>query len=678
MTVAVVLWLIAAVVPGAALIRLAWPGAGLLRTVAAAPPVSFGFAYVLGLAASRLSVWPEVLVVVGAAAAVLATAVVDAFRWRARRAARRTTGLPAQAWPGLRAYFGTRPAGRMVSWALLAGGVVLGALLWRTFQSSLLVPASWDAMHHGFFIKQISRFHTMDSSVVLASDTTVHDGGGTFYPLAFNLVAATLHTVTGGVISTIMLASTVALAGILLPIGSYALAAELDPDRPLVAGFSAITPVLPILLYLVEGTGRLTGILGVALVPGLVVLLVAQRGPVRWSTLPLAILGLVGIIGMHVSEAPLAVLTAVVCVAVWPGRLSDLPGLWRWGAWLAAAGAAGIVGLLVLEPNLIRLASERSGAIVHPVYRPFGEVLAATMDATGQAWVLPVVGCLVTLLPRWRRFRGAAVTLVLFALFFFGVTLGLRTLMPTLAIPWYGNPGRISWDLTVAAAVPTAVGLAAIASLVARGATVLARFVAGTDRPGERPVLARRIERWTPPLVAAFAGVLLVVAFALPPVARQGRVVSDAAGPVDRDSIAAFHYLAAHVRPDEKVLDDLRTDGAMWMYVDHDVSPLFGSSPLYGEAPRSWKEKLWLSRHLVKISTDPCVRTMLDKYEIRYVYVGDAHIYDGWHDFPSHWMNNRPEFSEVFHQGNAHVFVINPGETPGVCERDVAAAVYWG
>lgn len=674
----VILWLVAAVVPGAALIRLLWPQAGPLQIVACAPTLSFGFTYVVGLTCSRLSVSP--LAGVLWAVVVLVLAALGADVWR-----RRAADEPLVPRVRPRLLLGRSPA-QYASWALLGGGVVLGALLWRRFQSTMLVPVGWDAMHHGFFIEQIARWHTMDASVVLASDASAHDGGSVYYPLAFNLIAAVLHTYAGSTVSTLMLASTVALAGVLLPVASYAMARELDRDQYLVAGFAAITPVLPIVLYLIEGTGRLTGILGVALVPGLVTLLIAQRSTPLWSRLPLALVGVIGIIGVHTSEAPMALILAGACMVVWLFQGGGLRPALHWFAGVSVAVVAGVVLLVIIEPAVVHLASERGGAMGTSLTRPSGLVLHTALSTLGQAWVLPLVGCGASLLPRWRRYLGPAIALAAFTLLYFLLAVGVKVIVPTLAVPWYTNPGRLAWDLTVAAAVPTAVGLVAVAGVVGSAGAAVARFVTGSSgddtggAPGASPGarVCRGIVQWTPPLLTAFVGVLIVVAFALPPVGRQGRFVSYVAGPVDRDSQAAFRYLAAHTRPGERVLDDLRTDGAMWMYVDDGVPTVFGNSPLLGDAPDSWLERLWLSRRLWKIGSDPCVRAMLDKYHVRYVYAGDTRIFDGWSNFRAEEMKRYPGLVQVFHRGNAHVFEVLPGQVAGVCDRDLTLGTKWG
>jgi hypothetical protein len=658
------LWLIAALVPGVALIRLCWPDAGRLRILACAPPVSFGLCYAVGLASSRVSLSPVPMILVVSAGLAFGAVLVDVRRWRSSR----ITGQPASDLSGTVQRASTalaaRPAGQLVSWLLLAAGVVLGTLLWRSFQSTMLVPVGWDAMHHGYFIEQISRFHTMKASVVLSSDTRLHDGNGTFYPLAFNVLAAVLHVSTGSAISTVMLTSTIALAGALLPLGCYALAIELDPTQPLVAGFSAITVLLPMMLYLVEGTGRITGILGIALVPGLVVLLLSQRENLRWATLPLAVLGIVGVAGVHTSEAPLAAIIATACMLTGLRRGANLVAARRWIGWLVAAGLIATIALVGLEPAVLNLVGERGGAIVHPSPRPGSQILHSALSAVGQAWLLPVAGCLAALLPRWRHYRGPALALGLFMALYFFIAHGTRTLVSTLAIPWYGDPGRISWDLTVLGAIPTAVGLAALAGLVG---TMSARFARD-----------RTIARWAPPALIAATALLVVIAFALPPVGRQGLLTSQVAGPVDQNSQAAFRYLRAHVGPNRQVLDDLRTDGAMWMYVDYGVEPLFGNSPFLGAAPHSWLQKLWLSRNLKNLGSDPCVRKLIDQFAIRYVYVGDLRMFDGWADFSSPGFEHNRNFTEVFHQGHSHVFVIRPAAGSARCQRDVTAGVHWG
>lgn len=666
MSVAALLWLLATVLPGAAAIRVLWPAAGIGGTLAGAAPVTFGFAYAVGLAASRLSLDPVGAVLVGSTAVVVLAVVMEVRRGRHRST---TTVRSAALADRLRSALRGRTTGELVSLLLLGGGILLGVLLWHAFQSSMLVPVGWDAMHHGYFIRQISRFHTLDPAVVLASWPSLHDGGSTFYPLAFDLLTAVLHRLSGVDVSTLMLGSTVALGGVLLPIGAFVLARRLAPTEPLVAGFAAITSVLPLMQYLFTSTGRVTGPLAVALVPGVIVLLLPGREGVAWSRLPVAALGVVGLIGLHTSEAPTAVTAAALCALLtFPGG----EGRGRhWFIWAFAVGAASLVVIVVLDPSVFSLVSQRHGAIVPPTRHSAGAALSTAASGVGRVWLLAVIGCAATLLPRWRAFRGLAAALLVFGLLYFLVARGTSGLVPSLAVPWYGDAGRIALDLTVIGAVPTAVGLAVVAGLVGDVGRSVARFVLG---PGD----GRRFLGWASPLVAGFAGVLVVVAFALPPTGREGHFVREMVGPVDRNSLAAFRFLAEHDPSRDPVLDDLRTDGALWMYDDDGVPSLFGNSPLLDAAPHSWLERLWLSQNLMSIGSDPCVRTLLDKYRVHFVYVGDARMADGWAHFSPKIMVRLPEFTQVFHQGHVHVFAVNPGSAPGRCDRDVAIGVPWG
>lgn len=633
--------------------------------LAGAAPVTFGFAYVVGLAASRLSLDPVVVVAAALGLVVLLAVGTELRRHRARRA------TPPGATEG---EAGDRPARRRlseivaVSYLLLGGGVVLGVLLWHAFQSSMLVPVGWDAMHHGYFIRQIARFHTMDPKVVLASWPTLHDGGHTFYPLAFDLLAAMLHRLAGVSVSAAMLGSTVALGGVLLPIGSFVMVRRLAPGEPLVAGFAAVTSVLPMALYEFTSTGRITGPLAVALIPGLVVLLLPESGRVPWSRLPLATAGVVGLIALHTSEAPTAFVVAALCVLL-AGRMTGAERR-RWLVWTVVATAGSLLLVVVLEPSVLTLVTERHGAIVPPIRHSAWAALRTAGSAVGRVWLLPVIGCGATLLPRWRGLRGPVAALLLIGLLYVLVAAGVSAVVPTLAIPWYGDAGRIALDLTVIGSVPAAVGLAALAGLVGRAGAAVARYAGevGRDHP---------LSKWAAPLVAAFVGVAAIVAFAVPATGREGRFVREMVGPVDGDSLAAFRFLAHHDPPGVPVLDDLRTDGALWMYDDDGVPSLFGNSPLLGAAPHGWLQRLWLSQHLMSIGTDPCVRTLLDQFHVRYVYVGDARMIDGWAHLSPAVMERRPEFTQVFREGHVRVFAVNPGAAPGRCDRDVTVGVLW-
>lgn len=658
-------WLVATIAPGAALIRLLWPRAGVLRTIACAAPVSFGLLYAAGLASSRMSLAPASAVLWLSTLLVLAVLAIELYRHR----------LSLRAGLSLRAVRVGRPAPAVaLSWVLLAGAVVLGVHQWRTFMATMLVPVGWDAMHHGLFTTQILRFHTMNPARILSSDVLgSRDGAKTFYPLAFNLVSAAIHSATGIPVSKVMLASTPAIAGVLMPVGVFALAREVDPRRHLVAGLSAIAATLPLLLYTIVTTGRVTGTLAVALVPGCALLLVAQRDRLNLRSGLLAVLALTGMLGLHTSEMPTAVLLAVALSSAVSLRERRIGQFWRWLVWLAIGGAVVAALAVLLEPNVLGLVTQRNNEIAQPVPQPASAALHSIEVSVARWFPLVIIGCLATLLPRWRAYLGTAVTLLLAGGIYFFIAEGVGGVWPTLAIPWYGEPGRMSWDLVVLAVIPAGIGLAAIADAVWFVASPFVRWVTSPVGPiGDRdePRWRSAAVAWSAPVLGVLASLLLVVGVALPQVSSTGRLVSRIAGPVDNDSLAAYRFLAAHVGRDQHVLDDYRSDGSMWMYIDYGVAPLFGNSPLSGQHPPSWMEKLWLMQHIDTIDRDPCVRAVMAQYGVHYVYVGDRHLIDGWEDFSSARMERDPAFAEVFSAGGSHVFEVVGGAT-GRCDRNL-------
>ncbi|HEY2042376.1 MAG TPA: DUF6541 family protein [Jatrophihabitans sp.] len=667
----VLLWLIATLLPGIAAIRLSCPALDWRITVAAAPPVSFGLLYAVGLAATRLSVSTLGAVLAIATLLVLTAVVVEVRRWPVRTADDAVAGRP----PRMTAILQRSPA-ELTSWLMLIAAVALGLALWRSFEAHMYVPVGWDAMHHGFFIRQIVRYDTLHASVVLASDPSGHDGAHIYYPLAFNLVTAALHVSSGAAISQLMLASMPAMAGVLLPIGVYCLVRELDRSRPMVAGFAAVASVLPILLYMISGTGRITGILGPALVPGAVLLLISQRLQPKWRVAPVAALALVGIIGLHTSELPTVALAAAVFVLVLLWQHGTLAALRHWALWAVTTGLGALVLVVVLEPNVIHLAGERTGALVGSPNQSTQNVMHSALTVGANFWAVLALGCLLPLHPRWRRYAGPAVVYLLFAMLYFLLGVGAGEPWSTLAVPWYGDVGRVSWDMVVLSAMPTGVAFAAVFGFAGKLVAAGYHRLLGAGEPSPDTDRSEPVRGWVAPIATLVIGALFILAFALPPVSAKGALVSRVVGPVQPDSIAAFRYLARTVPPGEHVLDDLRTDGAMWMYVDHGVQPVFGSSPLLGAAPSSWKQRLWLRNHIDNIATDPCVRDVLNEYSVHYIYVGDRRIFDGWRDFRANTLSKISAFTGVFNQGNVHIFRINPASS-APCTMDVTAGVRW-
>nr|WP_140425665.1 DUF6541 family protein [Cryobacterium sp. N19] len=576
-----------------------------------------------------------------------------------------------------------QPVSKLASLAVLGVGIVVALTLWHRFQSSFVVPPGWDAMHHGYFTRQILEFDTLDTSVVLSPTPGEADGTTSFYPLAYNLFIAVLQTVSSSNVSTLMTATTTLVAGLFLPLGMFALARRLSPAQPLVAGFASLASSLPIYLYWVLESGRTNAVLGLALVPAVVILVISGGWNPRWRDLPVAALAVIGITGLHTSELPMAAAVAFIVMSVAAVQKRTWLGMLRWGRWACAMTSAAILPLLFLEPGLIGSASQRSEIFVDvaahtiPIQNALfsaltaGSDLSAALGSGGGAfdpgpWVwafLVLGGCILTVRDRWSKFFGVSVAYGFFVLLIVGLQTGRLGFLSVLTVPWYQDPGRLWWTLTILGAIPAAVAIAAIAGLCGTAVSTAQNRRMRSRAPEEFQERRNRSVSTLAPIVSATVGILLVLGLALPPVAAASASVNANKGPVRADSVAAFEYLRDNLDSVDRVFDDMRVDGALWMYNDYAVEPLFGNSPYVGAEPDSWLDRLWLRENLERIGEDDCVEGLLKEYSVTHVYYGERFMSDAYHRISLDFLKSDSHFTEVFSQDQVHIFRINL--TPG-------------
>ena len=108
------------------------------------------------------------------------------------------------------------------------------------------------------------------------------------------------------------------------------------------------------------------------------------------------------------------------------------------------------------------------------------------------------------------------------------------------------------------------------------------------------------------------------------------------------------------------------------LVVDDDVPVLFGNAPLIGLAPNSWKERLYLRGELHHISTNGCVRALITKFHVRYVFYGRRRMRNGSPRIHLRTLENARYFRLVYSHGAARVFEIKPpppGAPPASCRH---------
>lgn len=657
-----VAWLALLLLPGMGVARLLRVPGSAVDLAALAAPVTFGISYLLAVALSRAGapMLPTCL-------AVLAAIVAAWWAWELRR-------LRGGGWRRrlARCRDGWRDPVRACSRLLLAAAVLLGVVLWHDLHAALSTPPGWDAMHLGFMTRQIVDHDTLRSSIVLSSDVYLHDGSG-FYPLGVNVIAAVEHLAFGTRLSASLLASTVATGGVVLPLGAYSLAARLVGRHSLLPGFAALAAVVPATLFTISYLGRITAIVGIALVASTTCALLASRERPRVGTAAVGAFALIGIVVTHTSELPVVVGLALVVLVVDAIRRRGVP-LGRWLAALAGAAAGGALLLVLADPSVLHAAGTRTGAFVHPnggsatvreAIRTVAElgVRWTPADAVMHAWtLLALAGCLVPLHPRWRGAAPASLAYLGFGAFFVAWDTGHLGPLLVLGDPWYRDTGRISWELVALGAIPVGLALSAAAAAL----TWCLRL----------PV---RAPRWSALAVVAgtAAAALAFGVSTVPDTATESQWLRANAAPVDAHARAAFGYLAGHVKPGDRVLDDLEAHGDLWMYTDYGVATMFGNPPAIGAAPASWKERLYLRGRFAQVDGDPCVPYLLRKYRAQYVYYSGRKMVDGTVHITLRALSSSPYFRQVFRSGSSRVFAVRNLPAAPSCDRNLTTQYPW-
>lgn len=661
----VLLWLALSVLPGLAIVRLVRLPGPLGMQVVVAVPVTIGAAYLAASVADRFGapVIDTDFAVLGAVVAGwLAVEVV-----RARSAAERRP--PLTEW--LAGWRALDVAGARV---LLLAAVGLGLFLWRDLHTDLSTPAGWDAMHLGFMTRQIVAHETISSAVTQSSGPFLHDGSS-FYPIGIPLLTAMLAVATGVKISTLMLASTVAYAGVVLPAGTYYVTRRLLPSHPVVAGMAAIAGTVPAVLSTLEYPGRTTAIIGLALVPATVLALAWAGERVCPWHIAVAPLAMIGLTVTHTSEVALIAGLVPLIVVVRAVQTRRWRPVLRWLGWTVGAAVVASALLVIVDPSIRNAASARTAAYASPhgetwaLSHALRELLFLDVGWPGaetamHAWTATALaGSVLTLLHRrYRALAAFAVGYLVYGAFWVLWLTGKLGPLVVLGDPWYRNTGRIAWELAVLGAIPVAVALATVASVVP--------LVAGWLRAGRRVRLALA--------GLSVAGVLAAfTAVAAPATAAESGWLRSSVAPVDAHARGAFRYLAAHLAPGDQVLDDLEGRGETWMYTDYGVPTVFGNPPLIGGAPTSWKERLYLRGELRNIAKDGCVEYLMRRFRVSYVYYSDQHMWAAPLQIRLPALLQPQYFRQVYRSGDVRIFAVVPQPGPVTCRGPISTKYPW-
>ncbi|MFN8167409.1 MAG: DUF6541 family protein [Candidatus Nanopelagicales bacterium] len=642
--VAVVLALALALGPGMIALRALRPGSGWVRDAAVAPALSLALLWVVATGLGLLHLPASALTVLPLAFGLPLLALL----------LRRRRGLGAVVSTALR-------VGRWDVGALVLG-FATAVVLWASVSQLLrLGVPNDDGAHHGFYTTRILVTSGLDPQQVLVGDIITGTPTYDFYPLALHLMAAMIAA-TGIPVAVALNATWITLSALGLGFGMYVLTRRTFPGAHRAAIAAAVlAPVMPQLPVGQMYWGGAPLIVGMSLVPGVADTAVGMVRDAVTDRQRLAVgaaLGLAatGIFFAHTTELITAGILAL-CLAFGSRleRPAFLEALRRPRTALALLGAAAVVFALALAPYLPRLVGgvgERTGFEPLPARGLGSALVALSAYLVGPAGALPVLGVLALAglvvgirrgwMGGWLWYAGVIVAIALPLAFLWPGIIALTT-------PWYRIFDRVGYNLVYP-------GVA----LVSLGAWWIGRTL--RDRLGPAPGMSPRAGR------AVTTAVVLVVVGLVPAyvvlATSHDRAQGDFTG-IDEtlsggslagpDARAAFAWLADHTEPGQRVLNEF-ADGSAWMYAEERVLPLFGAK--VAAFPGQWDDREYLLAHAAEWRTDPTVRELMQKWDVRYAYLGGRL-------FPGHDPSSDPALTVddlvaggwtiVFQQGDATV-----------------------
>ena len=658
---------VVAYVPGLVLLAAVSVPPGLLM-VALAPAASVAVAGVTAVlvAPVGLPFGPVALLVVTAAVGAAAVAVRLARPRELRVRARRVLRLRSQAPP-------------VVGAAMVAVGVAFATWAWIAGIGPLATrPQEHDMIMHVLQTAYVTR--TGRGAPWQLAPVDLLTGTPTwFYPSGVHLLAAATAGLTGGAVVPALNAQTVVLLAVAGCTGAAALGAvaarQLGLGRGsamLVAGVASLVMAglyRPALVLMHDG-GILANAVSLSLVPAAVAgVLALSRLPMRAGVGVGAVVA--GAVWCHPSAA---VSVAVTTVAWWAGMVVAPRGraeLRRAVRGLAvAAGVTAVLLVPAVGPGLgqsARTANWPPDTGPVPFYRALGETLGFPYSGwidpeqtRSQTWVLLLVLVGIGAVVALRRGIGLVAAFAVWSAIVVGAWLSPGTGVDALVTRFFYHAMLRTWSHVYLLA-PVLAGLGVV--LVADRVAVLAR---------------RRL-----PLRASWAALALVtvafVGYAAAPAVGYARIAEVSVATryrtpefvrIGPDDDAAIAWLAAHIRPGERVFNS-PNDGSTYLYVERGI-PIVNIYTLgLTGIPYTYR----LLQTFDTYPTDPAVRRQLADLDVRWVYVDSDTPAIGSAGSPENWagpdgfrlapglrdLDGLPGLTEAFRSGSVTVYALDLG-----------------
>ncbi|NUT53106.1 MAG: hypothetical protein HOV94_38350 [Saccharothrix sp.] len=615
---------------------------------AAAPALTYGLVAIGGLLLGKLGISWTLLTFGGWA--LLASAVLFAV-----------TALVRRRWPDRVEDDEPRVSrrGHLVVAGGVAIGLAVGAVTFLRGISSLnRLAQDWDAPYHGNLVRWVAEHQ----SAIIANAGVLGDQAGNdafFYPVTYHSLLALLLDDFGVTLPPLL--NSGALATILVwPIGIAAMGLAWKLPARMVAPAAAVSTWFSPFPYDSMWRGPLWPYLaGIALLPAvlaLVTYLIRPRGITGPVAFAVAVAALVGL------QPSLAFILAGLLGVIFLACLFRLvPVDWKraWPTLLAVA----VLGVAVAVPLILpSLAS--AGAVSAMVWPSeatqagaFGQMLTFSgVVEFPQWWIgLPALFGMVVMARRRLMTWMVGVWLAFGGLY--AVTVSMESPIIQKLTGYFYND---HWRLAVMLALPGAIGFGV--AVAAFGDWVVDRYRAKVPALGRSP--------WAPVAVSAVFFLLISLVSGAYIGRNSTRLASGYGnGPTVSDAeLAAYQWLGEHVRPGERVMNDV-FDGTAWLYAMAKVSPVEWTFYGYPEGtPNDY-----LVKHLNELNTDPRVREDLTELKVRYVVVGKGYVRrDGRMTRGFVGIEHIRGFNEVFRNSDVVVYEIEGQES--VVDGAAAAA----
>jgi hypothetical protein len=570
-----------------------------------APAVSFGLAATGGPVLDALGVrWS--LLSFGVWSLGIALVLAGAtWLWRRLRPGR----------PPAPAADGTEQPTRRARWEHLvvgAGvllGMLVGAVVFLRGTGGLGVTTQeFDAPFHANAVRWIAE-HGVAVPGALAPTADLPAGTPYFYPITYHSLVALVVQVFGVTPSWALNAAALTVV-LVWPLAVAALGMAWRVPAPIVAVAAAVSTWFTAFPYDSLWRGPLWPyVAGLALVPGVLAAgrLLLVRGPFVRNAVALA-LGMTGVVAMHPSLAFILLVYVVTLAVALVLRLE--PVHWRTAALPLGVTAVLTVAVLlpVVLPARVQSAGVQGARWPEFVTQPegFGQVLLFSPVVTHPQWALgltALVGIVLMVLRR-RLLWVVAAYLIIGGAYAATAALDLP-LVNTISGPFYNDAWRF------AAALPLAGAFAAGEAVVALSSWVAPRIRLGNSWPAVVGVTTAGL---------VVLGLLGNGAY----VARNSERLSwpyNNGPTVSAGELKAYGWLARHVRPGERVMNDAH-DGSVWMYASAGVKPMVFT--FYGAHAGSPAQTL--ENRLNQMDRVPSVRRLIEKEHVRYVIVGNGFV----------------------------------------------------